>query len=325
MNQDAAADAETRLPSPDDVVVQLARIEPVAWEPELLADMAPHFSVQGSGFAVFRQKGGPSATDWYQSVITGTGTLDLLKLLVDDIDVPGIARRRGVPEVKFEIGPDAKPAGTGVLGVVYVRSADDEALLVVPEQEMENPKPDDPDAERLRRLHRLVMAIEIWKDGVSRGTMPEELRPYLAQAMGFWTDVQAPYTPVSATAYGTAARSGIPSDAPVARWSFADEQGIVVPIESVVKAPYGEDPTEFELEGDNLARLLQEARRRDSEALASGKSLFWGPLWREDGKPKRYLIGIAVEAPGGNHTTIDFDYVLPKRGIGLHAPVQAEQ
>ncbi|MFN2115913.1 MAG: hypothetical protein ACK2T6_09360 [Anaerolineae bacterium] len=301
---------------PDAVVVQLARIEPSAWEPEILEEMGPHFSVQAGGFAVFSHVAGESDTGWYQSVITGTGTADLLALLMDEIDVLGIAARRGEPEARYRMGVDGEPEETGVLGVIYVRSADREGRLVIPEEDMESPAPDDPDAARLTRLHRLVKAVEVWKNGVARDFTPDE-KAVLADSLGFWSDLQEPYTPQSAEAYGTASRSRVPSDAPVALWPLQNEDGTPRPIGELVKAGYGETPSQFTLEERDLAPTLNAAHERDVMTVLEGYSGFWGPIWRESGSPDKYLIGLRVGVPGGTKTAIDYEYVLPPRGIGL--------
>jgi hypothetical protein len=306
---------ETRLPAePDTVVVQLARIEPSPWEPDILAHMAPHFSLQASGYGVFRYVGGPSEWGWYQTVITPTDTLDFLKLLMDDIDVLDLAKRHGVGKVHFETGKDGKAAGSGVIGVIYVRSADREGRLVIAEKDMESPDPADPDAARLKKLHEVVKWIEIWKTVVERPFTPD----YVAlgdSILTWWTDKAFPYTPTSAVAFGTGGRSRVAGDAPIADWPLEK------PLSDVVKASYGDKPDEIRLEGSDLAAVLAGDNARERArlgAFAEGQK-FWGPLWRDKGEAARYLVGVRAAVPGSNHVVIAYEYVVPKRGIALSA------
>jgi hypothetical protein len=305
-------DTETRLPDdPDAAVVQLARVGDSPWEPEILGDMAPYFSLQGRGYGVFTYPGGASESGWYQTVVSPTQVVDLVKLLVDEIDVYGLAERHGVDRPTFETGPDGEPAGTGPVLVLYVKTSDREDRLVIPWETIANPPSGDPDAARLGRLREVVEMVDIWRSGVVR-----DLTPYAgfgAATMGFWSDTRLPYTPETAVAFGTRARSRVPADALVAEWPA--EQ----PLADLVPAAYGADPDEFRIAGADLVAALRAASQRDTDALADATRGFWGPLWRDAGAPARFLVGLRAAVPGGNHVVIDYDHEVPRRGIGLQA------
>lgn len=295
--------AETLLPDdPEAVIVQLARIEPSPWEPRILAQMQPHFSLQANGFGVFTTPFGESVTGWYQTAITPSLGLNFLKILMDEIDVLDLATRHGIREAEYVTGLDGRPAGTGVLGVIYVRAKGREGRLVIPEETMRRP-PEGPDHDRLLRLHSVVLALQVWKQGVARTFEPEQ-KLAVANVMGWWSDLRLPFTPESAAAFGTAARSRIPADAPVADWPLPSPT-----LADAFDADYGAEPAELLLQGDELTLVLEAERQRPAS--------FWGPLWQDAAGPGLYLVGVRVGVPGSNQTVLDYEYELPRRGIGL--------
>jgi hypothetical protein len=297
----ATGPVETVLPAdPKAVIVQLARIEPSPWEPQLLAEMRPHFSLQADGYGVFWSVVAGSDSGWYQTIITPTDGLNFLKLLMDDIDVLDLAARHSVTEANYAANLDGSPGGTGVLGVVYVRSAGREGRLVIPEKQMENP-PAGPDHDRLLHLHAVVMALEIWKEGLVHDFTPEE-KLGVGSALGWWSDVRLPYSPQSGVAFGTQARSRLPADAEVADWPL-----VAPSLADAFDAQYGDRPSELLLNGDDLNTLLAADRSR--------RTSFWGPLWRQAQDPATYLIGLRAGVPGSNHCVVSYKYHVPLRGM----------
>jgi len=294
--------ADTLLPpDPNAVILQFTRIEPSPWQPEILGQMQPHFSLQASGLGVFTSPFGDSHSGWYQTVITPTYGLAMVKLLLDDIDIVDLAARHGIAEAEYVTNPDGSPARTQVLGVIYAHALGKEGRLVIPEQLMEEPPPG-PDHDRLARLHALVLALEVWKQGLVHDFSPD-IKMAVGSVLGWWSDVRMPYSPTSAVAYGTRARARVPSDAPVADWPL-DAPSLAAAFD----ADYGDDPKELLLRGDQLSLVLTAARQRPRS--------FWGPLWRQ-GAPDRYLVGLRVAVPGSNQSVLAYSYELPRRGIGL--------
>jgi hypothetical protein len=167
---------------------------------------------------------------------------------------------------------------------------------------MENPPADSPDRDRLLQLHSVVLALEVWKQGLGREFSPAE-KEAVGSVMGWWSDQRLPYTPETAVAYGTRARSRIPADAPVAGWPLAER-----PLAGTFDAPLGAKPAEVILRGGELASVLAAQRGRPGS--------YWGPLWTESGDASRYLVGLRVGVPGRNEAVVEYSYELPRRGVG---------
>lgn len=291
----------TLLPTdPDAVIVQLARIEPSPWEPQILAQMRPHFSLQASGFGVFHSPSGDSETAWYQTVMTPTSGLAFLRLLVDEIGVLDLASRHGVAEADYRTDRLGAPAGTDVLGVIYVHGQGKEGRLVIPEATMEEP-PAGPDHDRLVRLHSVILALEVWKQGLFHDFSPEE-KMAVGSALGWWSDVRLPFTPESGVAYGSRARANIPGDPAAALWPLGAPA-----LAEAFDAPYGSEPAELLLRGAELAAVLG----ADLERPAS----FWGPLWRSGADSDLHLVGVRAAVPGSNQCVVDYTYKVPLRSI----------
>jgi len=294
--------AETLLPlEPDAPIVQIARIGHSPWEPAILAQMSPHFSLQAKGFAVFQAGGGESREGWYQTALSSDQALGFVRLLVDEIGVLELARRRPAPTPAFATDREGRPVGAKAYGVLYVRTAEEEGRLVLTQEEIEAPT--GADAARIDRLRDLLLALELWKSGVWRPFTPEQAGA-IAAHLGWWTDLRAPYSPESAVAFGSLARARVPREAPVAIWPLEAS------LAETFDVPYGQTPAEVVLsEPENVVAVLTAAH--------DPPPAHWGPHWRDADGQTRHLVGIRPAVPGSNQTTLDYTFALAPRGLGL--------
>jgi len=297
----ATAAALTNLPAGgDEVVVQFGRIENAPWEPEILADMTPNFSLQAKGYIVYRFEGGSSADGWYQTVLTPTLVTDFVRRLVDDVKVIEMARKIPAPEVTFATNPDGTRAGTTAYGVIYVKTADEKARLIVTQEQIENPK--GPYAKNLKTLHEIIRALEFWRAN-SEGTPSDTQKAAVRLTLGWWIDPRAPYTPAEALAFGTRARTWVPPDVPVATWPLDTDLAA-----TFSEAPFGASPVELKLTLEDTAAVLRAGRQQPRT--------YWGPLWQPARNGGRYLIGVRPAIPGANNVVIEkYRFSVPKRGI----------
>jgi hypothetical protein len=302
--------AVSELPAdPDAVVVQFARIEHRPWEPDILAQMTPNFSLQSDGYLVYQYPGGPSRDGWYQTVITPTNVAAFVRKLADDIGVLDIADRRGEPAVRFGTAADGSPADTEALGVIYVQTADRSGRLVIDVDDLEHPT--GPDAERIGQLLLLINALQLWRRGTDSEFSPEQ-RAAIAGILGWWADPRQPYTPTSGVAFGTRARRNLPADAVTSLWPLADSPA------GTFDADFGQPPVELKLTGQDFANVFQADRQRPASP--------WGALWtwRDPANaappdPIPFLIGVRPGVPGANNTVVDYDYEVPKRGTQIES------
>jgi hypothetical protein len=274
--------------------------------------MVPHFSLQANGRGFFTADGGPSEDGWYQTAIVPADAERFLQRLVDGVGILDLAAERGEDAVSFETPPDgAAPTCPGsdqiaATGVIYVKTAEREGRLVFSQCDLVNPS--GPDAAQLLELQQVLNLIQLWKQGVYREFDSQSITA-TRSLLGWWSDIQAPYTPDSVVAYGTRARGGIPADARTATWPLD------IPLVEAFDADYGASPVERRYEAPDSVGLIREAR----SALGSTFGpRFWGPLW-QDGTGASYFVGLRPSIPGGNHVVIDYEYTLPRRGIGLSA------
>ncbi len=289
---------QAQLPAGDEVVVQFARIENVPWEPEILGQMTPNFSLQANGYAVYRFDGGSSADGWYQTIITPTLVQGFVQKLADEVKVIDMAKQAPAPEVRFETNADGSPAGTKAYGVIYVKTAAAEGRLIVTQEEIENPR--GPNAARLKTLHEMIQALEFWRRTTEQAVAPE-VKQFVAAQLGWWVDPRVPYTPSTALAFGTRARSWLPADVPMIAWPLASDPA------DAFAADFGTTPAELTVPAEDVPAFIRLVR-----AQPHG---YWGPLWRTaDGQ--RFLVGVRPAIPGANNVVIDdYTYVVPKRSI----------
>lgn len=281
---------------PEDAVVQFARIENRRWEPEISAQMAPQFSLQANGFLVYQFNGGPSVDGWYQTVLTASLASKFVRFLVDDIGVLRLAKKRGIPNVRFGTNQDGTAISHAAMGVVYVKTATDEGMLVIPEDELNFPPPG-PDFKSISDLKGVLQSVEIWKNAALEPLAPAEQKA-IADVLGWWVNERVPYTPTEGAAYGTQAGSSVPADAQTLAW----------PLDTNLKAQfnkeYGHKPKKLDLKGDEMAAAWRAYRDRPAS--------FWGPLWRaknsDPAATDRYLISLRPKVPGGNHVEIDYEF-----------------
>jgi len=291
------------VPSGDAVVVQIARIENVPWEPQILAQMVPHFSVRADGSAVFWARYGDSDIGWYQTVVAPADIQSLLEVLVNEVAVVDLAESRESDPIVFETGTGGSPAGCDAYGVIYVKTAADEARVVLSECELESPE--GPFQAELARLNEVVNTLETWKYVVDHSGINPDVQAGFRRLMGWYSSVRAPWTPESAVAFGTRARRGIPSDAAISGWVLD------TPLSEMFDAEYGAKPAEAILEGGDVVLALRSAFAFKVEKPPS----FWGPLYL-DADRQLYSVGFRPSVPGSNNVTVDYEYELPNRGIG---------
>ncbi|MCB9175627.1 MAG: hypothetical protein H6648_00600 [Caldilineae bacterium] len=293
---------EVGLPSDGDApIVQFARIEPSPWEPEILADMHPNFSLQANGRIFYEFDGGSSREGWYQTALTPTLALDFVKLLWDEVGIAELAEALEAPDPAFETELNGQPIGSGPIGVIYVASTAGEVRLVVSQSDLENPS--GPYADRLKRLDDIIRALQLWRN-YTESEASDLVKTGVAGTLGWWLDRRVPYTPEAALAFATLARGYLPANANVASWPLQGADDLA--LAEQVDAGFGADPVEIALSRDDYVLVRAEERRR-------GES-FWGPLWQvADGS--RYLIGVRPAVPGANHSVIDYRYGVPKRGM----------
>ncbi len=293
--------AETLLPAdPHTVVFQTARIRHSPWEPQILAQMVPGFSLQASGFGVFPYAGGPGVDGWYQTALSTGDALRFVRLMVDEIGVLELAEQRPTPDIVFSTNADGSAGATEAVIVVYVRTAEGSGRLFLEPQELDSPT--GPGAERIDRLGRTLRALELWKSGVTFELTPEQVTS-LSLTLGWTSNIREPYSPDEAVAFGTRARVNVPDSAPSVVWPL--------PVEAAASfdVPFGLAPRELVLRGDDAVSVI----RADQQRQAS----FWGPLWSDPGRQQKTLVGIRPGTPGTNHVVVDYEYKIPPPAVGL--------
>ena len=292
------------LPSDGDIpVIQIARIENTPWEPQILAQMTPHFSVQASGLTVFSSPYGESNVGWHQTVLSQADVLSFLRLLVDDIGVLDINGAIPESELRFATLPDGSPDGCEAYGVIAVRTAANEGRMIISECELENPTGEDIEAKQ--RLGEVVNTIERWKYVVDHSGISPDNQAAFRHIMGWYSGIRQPYTPETAVGFGTRARGSIPSSAAISGWPLE------LPLGESFDADFGSRPVEIVITGADLQRALQSSL---AFALERPRS-FWGPLYADQDRTL-YSVGFRPSVPGSNNVVVDYDYVLPRRGIG---------
>lgn len=289
-------------------VVQLARIDHSPWEPALLAQMTPHFSLQANGRIVFSHPG-PDRSGWYQSSIAPEDARRFVRALVDEIDVLGLAERHSAEPVTFAVGADGAAVGCKATGVVFVRTATRAGRLVMSECDINAPKPG-PDAAKIVRLKQIVNMVQLWKEGVNQALAPEFVAG-VTSLLGWWTDTRVPYSPASAVAFVSAPPPGLPADAPRTAWPL--EQAVT----DTLKADFGERPGELLLGVEEADALIAAARAAFGTPYGPRA---WGPLFTNaDGAAM--LVGVRPAVPGGNEVVLEpYVYHAPPRGYAPAAP-----
>ena len=295
------------LPADGDVpIIQFARIEPSPWEPEILADMHPNFSLRADGYMVYRFQSGNSVDGWYQTVLTPTLGLEFLRILVEDIDVPMLARELPQETLSFETAPDGTAAGSGPVGVIYVNTSAGDARLIISQDMLENPT--GPHADRIKRLQDCILALQLWRNAPlveATGSEEdlirlEEQKVAVESFIGWWVDRREPYSPAGLAVYGTKARSYYRSNVEVFDWPLPE------PLSDQVEAEFGSTPTELNYDYEDGLRIWRANSKRNDD--------FWGPLWK-DSAGDRYIVGIRPAIPGGNQAIVDYEYTMPRRNL----------
>ena len=320
LDADSGADASQASGSEDDVmaeprvvelpadgktpVIQIARIENTPWEPQILAQMTPHFSLQADGFVVFASPYGDTDVGWHQTVISQADVLSLLKLLVEEIGVLELAETIGEDSLQLETAPDGSPVGCDAYGVIAIRTAADQGRFIISECALESPSGDEAGA--LGRLHEVVNTIERWKSVVDHTGLTPETKSAFRQLMGWYSEIRQPYSPESAVGFGTLARGSIPASASVSGWPLD------LPLAESFGAEYGATPSEVVISGADLQRSLQSSL---AFALERPRS-YWGPLYA-DADGTLYSVAVRPAVPGANNVVVDYDYTVPRRGIGV--------
>ncbi len=290
-----------RLPEDGNaVVVQVAKISHDPWEPAILAQMTPSFSLQADGSAYFRYPGGPSPVGWYSVELTEEETIGCVTTLASEAAVLRLSADLPEPDIGFKSKDDGSAAGIEGVYVIYVRSAEEQGRLVIESQLIDDPS--GPHAEELERLQLVLKALDLWRAGVDREYSAAEVEA-IRREMGWWNDSWEPYVPDSAVAFATLARTSTPEDAPSATWPLE------VPLSDSVTARYPTRPNELIIEGEDVVAVLENERERES-------SIF-GPLWRGDSSDRAYLVGIRTVPPGVNHVVVEYTYYQPKPTMGL--------
>lgn len=284
-------------------VIQIARIENRPWEPLLLAQMTPHLSIQADGYAVFASPYGTSQIGWYQTALSPDDVLSFARLLVSEI---GVLDMQGLEddELTFATEPDGSPSDCDAYGIIAVRTAADQGRLIISECELETPT--GADVEAKERLFDVVNTIENWKRVVDHSGVSPEQQIAFRQLMGWYSGVRQPYTPESAVAFGTRARGSIPAGASISGWPLD------IPLSESFDADFGQDPVEVVLSGADVQRGLQSSL---AFALEQPRS-YWGPLYMAEDRVL-HSVGFRAAVPGANYVVVDYDYVPPRRGIGV--------
>lgn len=303
--------APAQLPADGETpVLQLARIDHTPWEPALLAQMTPHFSLQANGRIVFSHPG-PDATGWYQSIIPPEAVRNFVRIFADEIDVFDLATRHNAEPVLFAVGRDGAPLGCRATGVIFVRTAAREGRLVMSECDINAPK--GPDKARIDRLKEIVNMVQLWKEGVN-GPIDADRQAAITTFLGWWTDTRVPYTPESSVAFISRAPRSVPADpvaAPRAEWPL--DQAIT----STLRADYGARPGELLLGAAETEVLLTTARARFGTPYGPRA---WGPLFT-DGDGNDNLVGIRPAVPGANEVVLEpYVYHAPPPDYGPARP-----
>lgn len=283
------------LPADPDVpVIQLARIDHSPWEPALLAQMTPHFSMQANG-RIFFSHPGPDRSGWYQASISPEAARQFVRVFADEIDILDLAQRHNEEPVLFAVGPDGAPTGCRATGVIFVRTAAREGRLVMSECDINAPT--GPDKARIDRLKEVVNMVQLWKDGVN-GPIEPERQAAITAFLGWWTDLRVPYSPESSVAFITKAPSAVPgasAEAPRAAWPL--DQSIT----DTLRANFGDRPGELLLGTAETDALLDAARTAFGTTYGRRD---WGPLF-VDGDDHLQLIGIRPAVPGANEVVLE--------------------
>ncbi len=283
---------------PDRVVVQIGEVRHSPWEPALLAQMAPTFSLLASGYTIFAAQGGPSVDGWYQTVLPPEAVEHMLNRLLADADVLGLASRPAQP-LRVRTRADGSAVGDGRWYAIYVHSTRGEGRLVVSASELRQPPPKW--AAALGELGRLLTAVDTWRSSVAQPVEPEAIEEARA-ALGWWQPQVLPFTPDAVVISATMAPPYAPATATTLAWPL--EQ----PLTELASVPFGRPPAEVLLRGE--AAVLVWRRSREAEAG------FWGPLWRDGTGEQRFLAGVRIAPREGNHLLLDYDYAVPPESVG---------
>ena len=305
---------------PGEPVVQFARVETRRWEPELLEQITPNFSMQADGFIYFRQESGVSADGWYQTAVTPTSVTAFADRLINDIGVLELARTTPITPV-FGTKADGTPEDTVAVGIVYVKTPTREGRLVIRQEDLDSPPTRN--GEAIAKLATLLRAVQVWRQSAAQEFQPSEVEA-MASVIGWWPLFNpVPYTPDAVTVFGTLASPDVPETLgpnELLEWPYlADVEGTPA-LSGTITAPYGFAPTKLsitspvsgnQVDSGFVAALIRERRR-----LAPGA--FWGPLWvdpaerqtrNEDGSltPRhRFLVGVRPEVPNGNFVRLNY-------------------
>jgi hypothetical protein len=277
--------ARSQLPKDTSApVVQIARIEPRASEPGLLADLTPDFAVNADGFGHFQALGGPSDNDWYQTRLTPEQVQRFVSLLVDEIGVLRLAKQREA-DTAYNLGKDAagNPLGPAALGVIYVRTADQEGRLVLTEADLSNPA-----NPSIQRLVALLVALENWKNAV-RAPVDPGVAQIVGDNLGWWNDLRQPWSPTTLVALGTHAPADAPR-VPVADWPLKASP------KDLFEGAAGSEPDFALFTGNDVGVLLSAQREAGLDPNY--------PMWRDPTDQQQYVIGLRVNPPGGNHVWV---------------------
>lgn len=280
--------------SPETVVVQVGHIRHSPWEPVLLAQMAPEFSLQASGFVIFAADGGPSADGWYQSMLPPQSVERFLHVLVEEVGIHRLAARYTGKEVRFRSNAAGEALGERELVVVYVNCNRGAARLVLDAEQLREPLADE--EPQLARLASLLAALNDWRTAAVT-PLPATRVESATAALGWWMASALPYTPDTIVLSGTLAAPFTPPQAPTLDWPLEE------PLANLVAVPFGSEPAEVSLSGEKAVLVW----RRSREAPPS----FWGPLWRDASGGQRYLVAARIAPPESNHLRLAYDYAPP--------------
>lgn len=276
------AGSRSRLPKDASApVVQIARVEPRASSPGTLADLMPDFALSADGLGVFQALGGPSDNDWYQTRLSAEQVQRFVSLLVDEIGVLRLAAERE-SDATYNLSTDAagNPLGPKALGVIYVRTADQEGRLVLTDTDLANTT-----NPSIQRLVALLLALDNWKAAVRMPVDPA-VAQIVGDNLGWWNDIRQPWTPELVVALGTRAPEGA-TNAPVANWPLKAS------LKELFQAEAGGEPDFALFTGNDVATLLNAQRAAGLDPQ--------NPLWRDPSDRQLYIVGLRVNPPGGNH------------------------
>lgn len=284
----------------DAAIVEVALVEHNPWEPAILAQMRPDFSLQADGDVIFYHATGAAEHGWYEAELSKSQTLEFLRRLVNDVGILDLAAARGEPEITFMSQDDGSAMATEAVHVIYVRTAEEEGRLLITQDELESEE--GPNSARVELLEETLRAVELWRSAVGRDFTGEE-EGAITRRLGWWVDEFEEHELDRAVAIGTLARASTPDDAPAAEWPLE------VPLSAAIAARFASAPDELILEGPDVAAVLDAAAERES-------SIF-GPLWADPDSDTPFLVDIRAAPPGVNHVVFAYEYFRPMPSMGL--------